>query len=102
MKNTLKYFLFLNVLVIFSCTKSPESVYYTKEEFERIIEEETEVMLQEIEKEMEKNLEIRRAIELRSILDSMNNQEQETKFSPVFRENEIENPFNLIDTLEEN
>ncbi|HLS71191.1 MAG TPA: hypothetical protein VK027_05990 [Chitinophagaceae bacterium] len=102
MKNTLKYFLFLNVLVIFSCTKSPESVYYTKEEFERIIEEETEVMLQEIEKEMEKNLEIRRAIELRSILDSMNNQEKETKFSPVFRENEIENPFNLIDTLEEN
>lgn len=102
MKDTLKYFLFLNVLVIFSCTKSPESVYYTKEEFERIIEEETEVMLQEIEKEMEKNLEIRRAIELRSILDSMNNQEKETKFSPVFRENEIENPFNLIDTLEEN
>jgi|SRR5690554_4639865 len=102
MKDTLKYFLFLNVLVIFSCTKSPESVYYTKEEFERIIEEETEVMLQEIEKEMEINLEIRRAIELRSILDSMNNQEKETKFSPVFRENEIENPFNLIDTLEEN
>ncbi len=59
------------VVVLSSCTKTVKEQYYTKEEVQRITDSALQANLQAAKEAAEKDLEFRKAIELKARMDSI-------------------------------
>ena len=66
--------LILGILIWSSCSKTPESKMYTPAEARHIVDSAKAARIKVIQKETEKDLAIRREIELKPMIDSLKKQ----------------------------
>lgn len=93
----------LLILLTFSasCKKSEKAVRYSKEEFNHKVDSMSAEIFLNLEKVSEKNLEIRRRIELRYLMDSLDGRIDSLSFlPPLIPEENEEIPLILLDTLD--
>jgi|SRR5690554_433508 len=91
------------ILLIFSasCNKSEKAVRYSEEEFNHKVDSMSAEIFLNLEKASEKNLEIRRRIELRYLIDSLGGKIDSMSFlPPLIPEEDVDIPLILHDTLD--